>query len=151
LNEPVARIGVGTLVFNDRGQILVGRRTSAFAHGQYSYGWTGGHLEFGETPVEAACREAREEAGIEIGDLRLLCVNNIVRYDKHYIDIEFVGRIVGGEPRVLQPHEMDSWTWYDLDAVPLPLFEPARLALEAYRNGALSNFGVPLFSKDSES
>ncbi len=128
----------------------MGRRTSSLAHGRFSYGWTGGHLEFGETPVEAARREAREEAGIELGELRLLCINNIIRYDRHYLDIEFVGRIVAGEPRVLLPDEMDSWTWYDLDQVPSPMFEPARLALEAYRTGALTNFDAPLFTKASE-
>ncbi len=142
------RVGVGVMILNKQGQVLIGRRTSRLAHGHFSYGWCGGHVDFGEDIVEAAKREALEEAGIEVGDLRFLCVNNIVRYDRHYIDIEFVGRIVSGEPRVTQPEEMDAWAWYDLDSVPQPMFEPARLALLAYQSGQLTNFGVPVFRHD---
>lgn len=145
------RVGVGVMILNERGQVLVGRRTSHLAHGQHNYGWCGGHVDFGEDVVQAAKREAREEAGIEVGDLRLLCVNNIVRYDRHYIDIEFIGRIIAGEPHATQPDEMDSWAWYDVERVPQPMFEPARLALLAYQSGQLTNFGVPTFHIDAAS
>ncbi len=145
----VPRIGVGVLVLNDNGQILVGRRTSPNAHGQHTWGWCGGHLDFGESVTDCARRETREEAGIEIGELRLLCVNNIIRYDRHYIDIHLIGRIVAGEPAVIQPEEMDSWGWFAPEAVPQPIFEPARLALEAYRAGQFtSNIDAPLFIKE---
>lgn len=142
----VPRIGVGVLIVNAQGEILAGRRTSPNAHGQHEWGWCGGHLDFGESVTECAQREAREEAGIEVGELRLLCVNNIIRYERHYIDIHLTGRILSGEPRPIQPEEMDSWGWYAPEALPQPIFEPARLALEAYLSGRFAtNMDIPLF------
>ena len=61
-----------------------------------SWGSAGGHLEFGETLEDCARREAREEFGVEVGELRYLCVSNIMAYGRHYLDVEFLGDI--GEP-----------------------------------------------------
>ncbi|HEY7296133.1 MAG TPA: NUDIX domain-containing protein [Dehalococcoidia bacterium] len=46
------------------GEILILKRAGGYAGG----GWfiPGGHVEFGETPLEAAVRETREECAIEL-------------------------------------------------------------------------------------
>lgn len=78
------RVGIGMLVFK-KGKLLLGKRKNS--HGEGEYAGLGGHLEFGESIEDCARREAREEAGIEIKNIRFLCLSNIKKYDgKHYLD-----------------------------------------------------------------
>jgi len=55
-------VGLGVIVENAQGQILVQKRTGSHAQ---KYSIPGGGLELGETFEEGACRELREEHGIE--------------------------------------------------------------------------------------
>lgn len=54
---------------NGRTEVLVGKETKFGRRGQLNV--PGGKSEEGETPMEAAKREAREEAGVELGFYRL--------------------------------------------------------------------------------
>ena len=130
------RVGVGVMIVRD-GRVLMARRTSGQRPGWY--GWIGGRLEFGETLQTCARREAREEAGVEIMNLRLLCVSTIIVEDQHWIDVEFRGDIASGEPYAAAPDEIDEWSWYSLDQLPGPIFDPAQLALKSYQTGVLVN------------
>jgi 8-oxo-dGTP diphosphatase len=121
-------------------RVLMAQRVNGQRPGWY--GWIGGKLEFGETLQDCARREAREEAGIEITNLRLLCLSSIIVEDQHWIDVEFLADISTGEPHSTAPDEIDGWAWYPIDQLPSPIFEPAQRALEAYRSGCLLNDGV---------
>ncbi len=58
-----------------------------------------GHVEFGEEPAAAAAREAWEETGLEVADLRFLAYEHSTGYGDPlmwYIVFGFVGRAVGG-------------------------------------------------------
>ena len=134
MSEP--RVGVGVMIVRD-GRVLMARRVNGQRAGWY--GWVGGKLEFGETLQDCAQREAREEAGIEITRLRLLCLSTIIVDDQHWIDVEFLGDIAAGEPHTAAPDELTEWAWYAIDDLPRPIFEPAELALKSYRKGILVN------------
>ncbi len=131
-----ARVGVGVMILRD-GHVLMGRRMSGQRPGWW--GWIGGKLEFGETLQDCARREAREEAGVEVTNLRLLCISSIIVEDQHWVDVEFLGDIAAGEPYAAAPDELTEWSWYSLEALPGPIFEPAALALRSYRTGVLVN------------
>ena len=131
-----ARVGVGVMIVQ-AGQVLMGRRMSGQRPGWW--GWIGGKLEFGETLRDCARREAREEAGVEVGNLRLLCISSIIVEDQHWIDVEFLGDIVAGEPHTAAPDELTEWAWYPIDRLPSPIFEPAEQALKSYRTGVFVN------------
>ncbi|MCK7534712.1 MAG: NUDIX domain-containing protein [Marinilabiliales bacterium] len=94
-------------------------------------------LEFGETLQACAKREAREEAGIEITRLRLLCLATIIVEDQHWVDRgQFLADIASGEPHTAAPDEIDGWTSCSIrKRLPSPIFEPAQRALEAHRSG----------------
>jgi 8-oxo-dGTP diphosphatase len=132
--EPRPQVGVGAMIVR-AGRVLLGRRKGA--HGARSYAWCGGHLEFGETLEACAIREVREETGLVVLSLKLLCVGNIIAYNKHYIDFEFLTEVEPGEPQVLEPDRIESWHWYALDDLPSPLFKAGELALRSYRTGQL--------------
>lgn len=131
--EQRPKIGVGVVVFKD-GKILLGKRKGA--HGAGEYAGPGGHLEYLESIEECAKRETREETGMEITNVRFLCVTNLKKYaPKHYIDIGVAADWVSGEPQVLEPEKLERWDWYDLDSIPDPLFGVESNYLEAIRTG----------------
>lgn len=114
------KVGIGVLVFKD-GKVLLGKRLGN--HAPDVYAGPGGHLEYMESFEECAKREAREEAGIEIENIRFLCVSNFMDYaPKHYVDIGVMADWKSGTPTVCEPDRCESWAWYDLDKLPSPLF-----------------------------
>ncbi len=103
---------VGILIFNPRGELFL-MKTHKW-HGQY--GVPGGHIELGESAVEAARREAREETGLEIRDLEFLCWQECV-YDeqfwkpRHFIFLDFTAKMDEGE--VVLNDEAEEFIWID--------------------------------------
>lgn len=132
MSDSQIKVGVGVVIIKD-GQTLLAKRKSKHANGVY--GSCGGHMEFGERPIEAAKREAREELGVELGNLKFASCTSMRKYGKHYIDISFVGEIIGGEPTICEPDKIESIGWYPLDDLPEPLFEPVRIVLDAIKSG----------------
>lgn len=130
------QVGVGAMILIN-GKVLLGRRKGGLGAGTYA--WCGGHLEFGETLEACAVREVREETGLVVASLQLLCVSNIIAYDRHYIDFEFLTEVEPGEPQVLEPERIESWAWYDLDSLPSPLFKAGELALKSLATGRFYN------------
>ena len=116
------------------GKVLLGKRRGS--HGAGEYAWPGGHLEHGESIAACAAREVREETGMEIAAIRFLRVLNTMRYaPKHYVDIALHAEWQSGEPVVREPDKVDGWAWYELDALPAPLFHMVPTAIEALRDG----------------
>ncbi|MBI4999432.1 NUDIX domain-containing protein [Candidatus Gottesmanbacteria bacterium] len=136
LKEERPLVGVGVMIIRNN-KVLLGRRRRA--HGENTYGWCGGHLEYGETLEECAKREVKEESGLEITSLKFLCLSNMIAYGKHYLDIEFLARVRKGEPKVLEPDKRENWGWYDLDKLPRPLFKVVKLAIKSYHTGQVYN------------
>ncbi len=134
MNQP--RVGVGVMIVRDD-CVLMAQRAKGRRAGWY--GWIGGKLEPGESLRACAQREAREEAGIEIVNLRLLCLSTIFIDDQHWIDVEFLAAIASGEPHTTAPDEIGGWAWYPIDQLPSPIFEPAQKALDSYRSSRLLN------------
>lgn len=132
-NNPQVKVGIGILVFQD-GKVLLTKRKGS--HGAGEYGGPGGHLEFGESFSECAKRECLEEAGIEIKNIKFLCLSNIKKYDsKHYVDIGLIADLKSGEVRVLEPEKAERWDWYSLDKLPKPLFAAEEFYLKALKTG----------------
>lgn len=127
------KVGIGILVFKD-GKVLLGKRKGS--HAENFFGGLGGHLEHMESFAKCSKREAKEEAGVEIENIRFLCVSNIIQYKpKHYIDIGLVADWKSGEPTVLEPDKCEGWEWYSLDNLPSPLFKMDEYYIEAYKTG----------------
>jgi 8-oxo-dGTP diphosphatase len=78
-------VGVGVLVWRD-GAVLLGLRRGSHAAGTWSP--PGGHLEFGEDPVDCLKRETREEAAIEVKDVQFVGVTNDIFADEGSATVE---------------------------------------------------------------
>ena len=134
------QVGVGVVLLRE-GQVFLAKRHSS--HGEASWASAGGHLELGESLEECARREALEELGVAVADLRFLCISNIIAYDKHYVDVEFLGQIGDQEPRLSEPDSFTESGWFPLDDLPQPLFEAIRYALDSVKSGRHYHPGRP--------
>ncbi len=133
------KVGVGMIVIRQidgRPHIMLHQRKKE--HGNGNWGSGGGHLEYGESILDCAMRELREEAGpgVKVKNVRMLGVYNFTeKKPKHYVDISFVGEWEAGDPENMEPHKATDWQWFALDDLPAPLFPPVRIYLEAYKTG----------------
>ena len=134
MDQKVPKIGAGVVIIQNGKTLLAQRKGS---HGSGMWGSMGGHVEFGESPVEAVKREAKEELGIDIGNIQFATCMNMIREGKHYLDISFTAEIVNGEPSIREPEKIESIGWYPLDKLPSPLFPPVKVVLEAIRTGKI--------------
>ncbi|MFA7169487.1 MAG: NUDIX domain-containing protein [Candidatus Paceibacterota bacterium] len=121
--DEIVRVGVGVLVMNAEGKILLGKRKSKLGEGTFSL--PGGHLEFGETPEECAKRELKEETDLDGSDFEVISLSNDIAYEKHYITIGVIVRKFSGEVKIMEVDKLESWDWYDVKKLPAPLFFPS--------------------------
>lgn len=134
MTENQIGVGAGVVIIKD-GKTLLAKRKGSHAAG--CYGSIGGHVEFGESPIETVKREAMEELGVEIGNIQFVSCANMIKYGKHYVDISFTAEIISGEPRICELDRVESIGWFDLDNLPEPLFEPVKIVLEAVKTGKI--------------
>ncbi len=120
-NRP--KVGVGVFIVRD-GKVLLGKRKNA--HGEGTWCPPGGHLEFGETWEECCRRETREEAGIEITNVRFVTATNDVNHEwgTHYITLMLVADYLSGDVTVCEPNKCETWEWFGWENFPSPLFLP---------------------------
>ncbi len=131
--KPRPLVGIGVMIMKE-GKVLLGKRMSS--HGEGEYAWPGGHMEYMESFEECAKRETMEETGMQIHNVRFLRLMNLKDYaPKHYVDIGLIAEWKEGEPQVMEPEKITGWDWYDLDALPSPLFSTIPSYLEAYTTG----------------
>jgi 8-oxo-dGTP diphosphatase len=95
-------VGVGVVVIRD-GRMLMIKRGKEPYKGQWSI--PGGAMELGETLFQAAARETLEESSVGVEIERVLdTVDEIIRDERgrvkyHFIDIDVLGKYVGGEAK----------------------------------------------------
>ncbi len=97
--RPIVGIGIAVL---RPGAVLLVRRANPPNAGTWSL--PGGGQELGETAEDAARRELREEAGLEVGEVHLAANVDSIHRDAdgqvqwHYTIIDFCAAYRGGEP-----------------------------------------------------
>ena len=137
-------VGVGVIVENAIGEILVGKRKGS--HSPY-YSIPGGHLEIGETFEEAAQKEVFEETGLTISRLKVVSVtNNLETYREegvHHISIILHTKDYIGIPRVIEKDKCEGWLWVAPKKLPEPHFEPSRLGVECFLEKKFYIEGLP--------
>jgi 8-oxo-dGTP diphosphatase len=125
LEEKRPGVGLGVAIIRD-GKVLFGKRKNS--HGEGSWCFPGGHLEFGESWEECARRETLEETGLEIKNIRFATATNdfFEKEDKHYITILMIADWFEGEAQLLEPEKCEKWGWFEWDKQPEPLFVPQK-------------------------
>lgn len=112
-SAPVPAVGV--VVERADGRVLLARRANPPAAGLWSL--PGGGLELGESVIDAARREVREETGVECKPVPVFEVVDRVFRDEagrvqyHYVIIEVLARWVSGEP--VPGSDASEAAWFD--------------------------------------
>lgn len=129
----VVRAGVGIVLRDDSGRVLLEKRSDCGL-----WGLPGGRIEPGESVVEAAIREMKEETGLTVKISRLIGVysepaDRLVSYSGNgdvvqLVDIVLEAILVGGE--LSCSTESEDLRFFDLAALPMDLIPPAKAPLE---------------------
>jgi 8-oxo-dGTP diphosphatase len=134
--EQRPRVGIGVMIQNAEGKILLGLRRGSHGAGEWSF--PGGHLEFGETIFETAMREVKEETGLTVSELELISVADEMRYiktdNKHYLNLGVKAVYEDGEPLLMEPLKCERWVWFGLDDLPNNIFEGTQLTLRNFKD-----------------
>ena len=126
-----ARVGVACLISSEfdkynRGYLL-GLRQGGIGAG--TWGFPGGHLEFGETVKEASIREVKEETDLDVIYVMNMHWNEKFVSNRHYITLYTHCEVE--DPRkckLMEPDKFVDWKWipyYDMTSI--ELFEPAAM------------------------
>lgn len=121
------------IIENERGEILLGRRTD-----NHLWGYAGGAMEPGESVEDCARRELQEEMGLIADELEFLMVNS--GPEAHYVypngdevdnvEIVYVCRAYHGEIR-RQEAEMEELRFFSIDDLP-EISPPIRPVMRQY-------------------
>ena len=107
-------LAVSAAIFRN-GKVLVVRRARKPALNLYTL--PGGAVEAGETLVEAAIREVREETSLSIEPVALAGHREVIARDdegkveRHFVILSFASRWLAGEP--VLSDELDDSRWVD--------------------------------------
>lgn len=102
---------------NEMRVLLIRRKNEPF---KGAYALPGGFVDIGETTEEACRREALEETGITVGDLRLVGVYSDPSRDPrgHTVSIAYLARVPeGSNPKAGSDAEEAEWVkdWHGLE------------------------------------
>lgn len=134
-------VGIGCIVFRE-GRVLLVRRGKPPRLGQWSL--PGGAQHLGEAAEEAARRELREEAGIEVGRMVLATVVDAISRDEtgralyHYTIIDYAAEWIAGEAQAGDDVSEVAWAalsglaGFDLPAQTHAAIAAAREALTRF-------------------
>lgn len=129
------RVGIGVIIENKSGEILIGKRIGK--HAPY-YSIPGGKLNLGEQFETAAVREISEETGLKINNPKVIAITNNLRTFKkerlHYISIILHVKKYSGKLSILEPKKCSKWLWCDPHKLLKPHFEASENAVNCYLN-----------------
>lgn len=130
-DQPV--VGVGVILVNKEGKILVGKRK---VKPSPKYSIFGGGLELGESFEQNAIREAKEETNLDIQNPKVIAItNNLETFTEeglHSISIILVATEFSGELTVMEPDKCERWLWCDPKNLPQPHYDASRMAVDCY-------------------
>ncbi|GAA0375342.1 hypothetical protein Acor_67260 [Acrocarpospora corrugata] len=134
-------VDVSVLLF-DGDRVLLGlRRNTGYADGEW-IAMPSGHLDEGESVLDAGAREASEELGIEVGEL------DVVHVMHHRnpgcagrIGFFLVARSWSGTPTNTEPDKCEKIAWFPVGELPSNTVPRVAAAIEAQRDTFFSLHG----------
>lgn len=131
------KVGVGVFIIDNQDRILLERRSDSGM-----WGLPGGRIEPGESILQAALREVKEETGLKVRITRLIGVyseplGRIVTYPdngdvRHLVDIILEARIAEGE-LTISPESLELH-FFPTDSLPPDIAPPAIKPVQDYVN-----------------
>jgi 8-oxo-dGTP diphosphatase len=103
---------IHTVIYNAEHKVLIIRRAKVNDVLPEYWDIPGGTLEDGEDPGAGAMREAKEETGLDVANLRLFFERSNVDAvkNKQFVTLVFAAKYSGGEV-TLNPEEHEEYVW----------------------------------------
>ncbi|MGN8771733.1 NUDIX domain-containing protein [Paenibacillus barengoltzii] len=130
----VPRLGVGAVIRNDRGEILMVLRNREPEKDTWSI--PGGKIDIYETMEHGVVREIKEEVNLDIAVIGVLCTAETIRPEKaeHWVSVIYEAEIVGGELRNMEEGgAIGAIDWFPLHRLPDKLASFTTAAVAALR------------------
>ncbi|MFJ6852247.1 NUDIX hydrolase [Streptomyces sp. NPDC091271] len=127
---PQAAFGVGVVVQDEAGRILLGR------HRGGTWELPGGKVDpTHESVAEAAARELHEETGLRVpvDAVTVFAMVHDVVGGINRISMAALVRVASAVPQVTEPHIVSEWRWTAPEELPAPLFDPSAQILAVWR------------------
>jgi ADP-ribose pyrophosphatase YjhB (NUDIX family) len=126
------KIAVNALVFNDRGEVLLAKRTD---NGLWCL--PGGPVDLGETLTQACQRELYEETGLRAEVVRLVGVYSDPQHSLHIaqgpewhtVRVSFLCKLTGGTIRPSE--ETSEIQYFDVNRLPTMITDHAKRVQDA--------------------
>ena len=134
-------VDVHLLIWQGDKLLLQLRQNTGYGDG--SYHLPAGHLEEGETVLEASCREALEELGIVIASTDLNFNYLLHQHSSgSRIGLFFGVNCWSGVPKIQEPDKCEELAWFSSRSLPTNMIPYARHALKEIELGrTLGVFG----------
>jgi 8-oxo-dGTP diphosphatase len=101
---------ISAAFISDKNKVLLLHRSVGFRVWEFP----GGGIEFGESPEEAAVREATEETGLSVKSLGLATIGSHVIKEHHYIFFLYRCKVQSGEAKAKdEDHDKHGWFTFD--------------------------------------
>lgn len=133
------------IIEKDNKIVFVLRQNTAWMNGYY--GLPAGKVEIGESFLQTAIREAKEETGVDVNEEDLEFVHlshRSLRKENNgeWVDVYFKVRDWKGKPHNAEPDLHGELSWFSIDKLPDNLIPSTRFALEEIKKGKqYSNYG----------
>jgi 8-oxo-dGTP pyrophosphatase MutT (NUDIX family) len=133
-HAPILMVGAATLIVDEHDRLLLMRRSDSGC-----WGPPGGAVELGEVIEDAACREALEETGLQVGEMSLFgAFSGPELYYKYPNDDEvynvtivYLSHDVTGDVHLNGEHT--EWDWFAPADIPVALSPPIKLVIEKFK------------------
>jgi len=139
---PYPVVPEASLILIKEGKVFLVRRfNTGYEDGKYCF--PAGHVEKGESPLQTAIREGKEEVGVEVLAKHLTMIHVMWRHcenDERPAFFFHASEWVG-EPKNVEPEKADDGKWFHLSELP-DMMPYMKEMLERYRRGRVySEFG----------
>jgi ADP-ribose pyrophosphatase YjhB (NUDIX family) len=131
--QTTPKLAVNAVVFNEKKEVLLAKRTD---NGLWCI--PGGHVDLGETLVQACLRELFEETGLEGDVIRLVGIYSDPKNSLHIaqgaewhtIRVSFLCKITGGT--ITSSEETSEIRYFDVNQLPPLITDHAQRVWDAY-------------------
>ncbi len=107
------KLSVHVWLLNSKGEILIQKRNEKLKRNPGKWSFTGGAVDTNETSLEGACREVKEELGIDVQENEIEYLLSFKR-EKGFVDVWLVKKDVAIKEISLQAEEVAEAKWVNL-------------------------------------
>ena len=127
MTERKVNAGVAVVLINMHHEVLMGKRKGS--HGAGTWSFPGGWMRHGESFLDTASREVKEETGIDLLNTEPEIIHSSTTLfkeaDVQSVTVLLLARTWKGIASVLEPDKIEGkLEWFRVNSLPQPLFLP---------------------------